>query len=67
MHAASWQRGMRLVRALLRERLGRREAGARSLAAALHAAREGTGEVRRILLSATFRPRLPGCTWPAPS
>ncbi len=31
-----------------------------SLAAALHAAREGTGEVRRILLSATFRPRLPG-------
>ena len=32
----------------------------RSLAAALHAAREGTGEVRHILLSATFRPRLPG-------
>ncbi len=32
----------------------------RSLAAALHTAREGTGEVRHILLSATFRPRLPG-------
>ncbi|KAK9831962.1 hypothetical protein WJX81_003568 [Elliptochloris bilobata] len=34
----------------------------KSLAAALHAAREGTGEVRHILLSATFRPRLPGLT-----
>ena len=31
-----------------------------SLSQALHSAREGTGEVRRLLMSTTFRPRLPG-------
>ncbi len=31
-----------------------------SLSQALHGAREGTGEVRRLLMSTTFRPRLPG-------
>ena len=32
----------------------------RSLAAALYSCRDGTGEVRDILTSATFCPRLPG-------
>ena len=34
--------------------------GTRSLATALYAARDGTGEVREILVNSTFNPRLPG-------
>lgn len=43
-----------------------------SLAALLYACRDGTGEIREILTSATFSPRLPGApsdllpTIPAP-
>jgi len=56
LHAAAHHAASAWVRGHLKSRAP----CARSLAAALHAAREGTGEVRRILLSATFRPRLPG-------